>query len=241
MAASFLFRTACVFACFRPSMHKSILDLKRLTLPHLFLMTPGFYDPNFAQNEYLIPISTVPNREIFMVSYRIDCYPPGVTPSYLRTFPWVDASEVAKRMTIGQNCASYLKDDKIYVSTENNGEISTKIKTISPMQATLYFKSQVLTATPGIKQSLISDCCDQQNCSHLCAESRPSNPCYLNLYTPDNYGFTRDPRYEYEIILSIPCVFCKLTSCATQCQNGQVSFYLFKHTQIKSDLTSVFL
>lgn len=228
MSRSFLIRLACVFACIKPSMHGSLLDLPRLTLPHLFLMDKNDYHPDFAQYEYLLPIQGLNKREIPLVAHRIECSPNYNKFSLASELPWITYSELEKKMTFGENCANYLKDDTIYVSDARFAVYSTKITRLFPIPPTLPFRGYTITTNyPGLKKSKISDCCDQRNCSHLCAEPRPSDPCYLNLYTVINAGSDENRVYNYQIILSIPCIFCQLTSCTTQCQDGQVDLHVF--------------
>ena len=160
--------------------------------------------------------------------------------------PWVSDAVMDSVMSPGITCAQYLQKDRIRFRGET-GELQEIPLAPVPLEQTWAPDGTKLhTDSPGIQRNRVSSCCDAETCTDRCLLFRGGEPWFLEInapswavykvtdgYQPEDvaFGFVMLTPQEQIIkkdpgiwpVMRIPCHFCPIKSCITNCSNGEYS------------------
>lgn len=160
--------------------------------------------------------------------------------------PWVSDAVMDSVMSPGITCAQYLQKDRIRFRGET-GELQEIPLAPVPLEQTWAPDGTKLrTDSPGIQRNRVSSCCDAETCPDRCLLFRSGEPWFLEInapswavykvtdgYQPEDVAFglvTFTPQEQIIKkdpgiwpVMRIPCLFCPIKSCITNCSNGEYS------------------
>jgi hypothetical protein len=177
--------------------------------------------------------------------YRIECNTPHEETDKL----WIEDSQIAEQIS-PTTCKQLISKNKITIKTsytKNERRDSREIDFI-PIPASQTWRGTELkqdkTGTPSRR---LSSCCRQVECPNICLLTPEPQKCHLEVYTIRT-GEINDDSIQARIAratvvgvildqagvkltkmggafmhmrFKIPCDYCLLTSCATNCSNGE--------------------
>jgi len=174
---------------------------------------------------------------------------PGTQPVDTSHAPWVSDKDILKVVSPSTNCADLLKATSITVKTGNPIVIPREVPLIPVPVSQVWVpenkKTAPITITsddPGVARESLSACCKKEDCPEKCLEFTASQVWYLQISAPQwGYdgsrggasGGMRDLGYSDPglwPVFRVQCSYCPLSSCITECSNGEVillSFSLF--------------
>jgi hypothetical protein len=161
---------------------------------------------------------------------------PSDSPLDPKHQPWARTDRVAP----GTKCAELLANSYIRIRTIIDSEGSRKIP-LEPVPLQVEWKGNVFkTDTPGINKNRVSTCCDAATCTDRCLQFDTGPTWLLEISAPQWGVDTSYDPVEYRSnqgggyfkpaeqsdpgmwpVLRVPCVYCPLLNCITNCSNGE--------------------
>lgn len=169
--------------------------------------------------------------------YRIECDRPHPEPDRL----WITPEQIAQQISPA-TCRELVLKNKItlkpfYTSTASG---NTREIDFIPIPASQTWRgSQLNQAKTGIPARKLSSCCRQSECPDVCLQTPEPKKCFLEVYTirtgqiyDDSVGaqivegITGSAQYTtggavLHMRFKIPCDYCPLANCVTNCSNGE--------------------
>jgi hypothetical protein len=199
-------------------------------LPMLSLTT-GFDEPDVAY---------VSGRNIPVAfQYR-------VVPSFAESKypPWLDDFRAKAISTEGvTTCATLLSQQSIRVRGPTGETQDVPLRPMPLEQE--WDKNVIKTDKPGIERNRLSTCCDEEKCLDRCLILPKGEPAVLEISAPSygkvevvtsnrvnqgtwrGYGDSGQIVMKYDPglwpVMRIPCLYCPIKSCITNCSNGEYS------------------
>jgi hypothetical protein len=150
--------------------------------------------------------------------------------------PWATTNRVAP----GTTCADLIANSYIRIRTIIDSEGSRKIP-LEPVPFQVEWKGNTFkTDNPGINKNRVSACCDAATCTDRCLQFETGQTWLLEIsapqwgidtsYDPVEYRSNQGGGYFKQAeqsdpgmwpVLRVPCVYCPLLNCITNCSNGE--------------------
>jgi hypothetical protein len=147
--------------------------------------------------------------------------------------PWARTDRVAP----GTKCADLLANSYIRIRTITR---STNIP-LEPVPIQVEWKDNTFkTDNPGISKNRVSTCCDAATCKDRCLQFETGQTWLLEIsapqwgidtsFDPVEYRSNQGGGYFKPVeqsdpgmwpVLRVPCVYCPLLNCITNCSNGE--------------------
>lgn len=177
----------------------------------------------------------VGKREVPLVfQYRIV---PMTFPFDTKHRPWKEGQETLMSPTA--TCADLLANMNIPIRRDIQSRIEHVRLDPLPLEQT--WKDMTLKAErQGVARHSVSACCEQAACTDRCLQFPEGEQWVLEILTPQwgidevrvvssrvNQGGSSRETYEFKDdpgiwpVLRVPCRYCPLTSCVTNCSNGE--------------------
>ena len=189
-----------------------------------------FSEGNARADEIIVGL----RREVPVVfQYRIS---PAGQPYDTQHYPWVLDEDT--KVKPGATCAALIANQFIRVSRAVGGTVEQK--KLEPIPVSQMWNGNTLaTDNPGIVRSRVSACCRQDNCLDRCLRFPTGETWILEINAPQwgvaatsvvkanqggSYTLTT-PNGDPGVwpVMRIPCLYCPIVSCITNCSNGQYS------------------
>jgi hypothetical protein len=166
--------------------------------------------------------------------YRINC---GEN-IFLTTKLWIPDARIPATIS-RTTCKKLLEVDFIKLKTYPAEQTARNIRLIPVPASQTWNGVQLQQSWTGVDRNRISSCCDREQCTSICLEFAAAKQCHLEIYTVGQ-GQVYAVGAEAEVVryftgvsqttiggaflhsrFRVPCDYCPLTNCITNCTNGQ--------------------
>ncbi len=199
-----------------------------------FRYSEGFPDGEigFGIDDWTYP-SVVPEDRIpESFQHRVSC------DSLPEANPWIQDNWIDKVVTY-TNCKNLVTQSTITLKTYFSDSKPRSIP-FRPVPVSQDWEGYTVTSTPGHSARQLSSCCDRALCPDVCLVNPKAQRCHLEIFTVGaeyviDYK-SADSLFQNAFTgkfkrnvgggmlirrFRIPCEYCPLTSCVTNCTNGQ--------------------
>ena len=153
--------------------------------------------------------------------------------------PWKEGRDTLMSQTA--KCADLIANTNIRI--RRDGSSTVENVRLDPLPLEQPWKGRTLTAKQqGVARHSVSACCDQDACLDRCLQFPQGELWMLEILTPQwgvdevrvvsgrvNQGGSSRETYEIKEdpgiwpVLRVPCLYCPIKSCVTNCSNGEYS------------------
>ena len=167
--------------------------------------------------------------------YRINCGEDVISTDKL----WIPDARIPDTIS-RTTCKTLLEVDFIKLKTYPAEQTARNIRLIPVPALQTWNSVQLQQSRTGIDRNRISSCCDREQCTSICLEFPAAQQCHLEIYTVGQgqvyaEGIGADVARIFSGGVSqttiggaflhsrfrVPCDYCPLTNCITNCTNGQ--------------------
>lgn len=156
--------------------------------------------------------------------------------------PWVSDVHTDAIMARGATCAEILENTKIKFRDRLGIERDIPLEPVPLEQTWTPDGTKLRTDRPGVQRNRVTSCCDASRCTDRCLLFSQGELWVLEINAPswgvdeivvvrgagrvnqgggsnDVVNIKRDPGVWP--VMRIPCLYCPITSCITNCSNGE--------------------
>lgn len=186
-------------------------------------------EPN--DNEIAVGKRQIPTK----FQYRIV---PMTFPFDVQHQPWKSEGETLMSQT--SRCADLLANRDIRI--RRDGKTTTENVRLDPLPLEQTWEGMTFKSErEGIQRHFLSSCCNQAECTDRCLKFPEGERWMLEILTPqwgvdrvDEVYRVEGEAYTFETqtikrdpgvwpVLRVPCLYCPLKSCISNCSNGEYS------------------
>jgi hypothetical protein len=166
--------------------------------------------------------------------YRIACGAESETVSS----PWVRPERVDAQISY-TSCRDLVLTNKIRYKTYNADKEYREVDFFPVPSAQIWRGVELRQGKTGIHSRYLSSCCRQSECPSVCLEFPEPQRCFLEIYTVSQgevyeesvradiarfftgQSLTMQGGAFLRLRFKIPCDYCPLANCVTNCSNGE--------------------
>lgn len=230
-------------ACFNGANLENNVFTKFTTIPTLVYASTGdgiLEGGLLSLNKGPVSDGDVPER----FYYNFDCSGLPSTET-----PWVKDAHVERKVEY-TNCANLLQQTTIQVATKYDIRLPIVSRPLVPVSQSINWNGYtIVNDNPGDPAYRLSRCCTPSGCPDRCLKNAYGKRCMLDIQALEiettwmsveegfkesitkagtifkylsSGGDYRNRRAVSRLVARIPCEYCPLANCVTNCSNGEV-------------------